>query len=161
MICECGGIGIRASLRSMCPKGRVGSSPIIRTDNNRVAELHYLFEAFMPIRWNIGGIKLAVAGCSSNMRVWRNGRRATFRSWCPSGRVGSSPTMRTHIQQGKQTDCLPCFLCIQRIKSSNIKMRVWRNRYTQLFQKQSPSGLWVRVPPCALFLRHHEPVENK
>ncbi len=31
----------------------------------------------------------------STLREWRNGRRASFRCWCPQGRGGSSPPSRT------------------------------------------------------------------
>ena len=41
-----------------------------------------------------------VPGCarlsfSLHLREWRNGRRASFRCWCPKGRGGSSPPSRT------------------------------------------------------------------
>ena len=35
------------------------------------------------------------------MREWRNGRRAALRSLCPSGRVGSSPILRTYKYTGR------------------------------------------------------------
>jgi hypothetical protein len=31
-------------------------------------------------------------------REWRNGRRASLRSWCPKGRGGSNPPSRTGLQ---------------------------------------------------------------
>jgi hypothetical protein len=40
--------------------------------------------------------------CSALMREWRNGRRASLRSWFPQGNGGSSPSSRTShcVMQG-------------------------------------------------------------
>lgn len=32
------------------------------------------------------------------MVLWRNGRRARFKIWCPKGRVGSTPTRTTTVK---------------------------------------------------------------
>ncbi len=43
----------------------------------------------------LGGEAGRVSIRSSTLREWRNGRRASFRCWCPKGRGGSSPPSRT------------------------------------------------------------------
>ena len=46
--------------------------------------------------WDASGERVAAALSSAvHLREWRNGRRASFRCWCPKGRGGSSPPSRT------------------------------------------------------------------
>ena len=46
--------------------------------------------------WGASGERVAAALSSAvHLREWRNGRRASFRCWCPKGRGGSSPPSRT------------------------------------------------------------------
>ena len=46
--------------------------------------------------WDASGERVAAAlSFAVHLREWRNGRRASFRCWCPKGRGGSSPPSRT------------------------------------------------------------------
>jgi hypothetical protein len=83
--------GRHGSLRGYYPKGCAGSSPALGT-KAPVVELVYTVASKATIYMMCGFDSHLVY---KNMRVWGNGRPAGFRSQCPKGRVGSSPTTRT------------------------------------------------------------------
>ena len=73
------------------------------------------------------------------------GRPVRFKLWCPKGRVGSSPTRSTDIQQNARRVSWRFFLSfgLPVARAENMKPNIpsWRNWQPRPSQKRVPKGV--------------------
>src|SRR5947207_5125971 len=80
--------------------------------------------------------------------AWRNGRRASLRSWCPKGRGGSNPLADTTIWGGLEVLDLHRLDLVRELKTEDPREEV------ELALRRAPDSLVLAKPVLLAFERH-------